>query len=125
GLVRNSVPLLDGMQPLSEDEVELALNNTWRPTLSVIGADGMPAPSDAGNVLRPYTTLMLSFRLPPTADPQAAMEAVKQRLSTDVPYGAQVSFRSEEHTSELQSRENIVCRLLLEKKNDVVLQQQS
>src|SRR5690606_40615016 len=28
-----------------------------------------------------------------------------------------VSFRSEEHTSELQSRENLVCRLLLEKKN--------
>src|SRR5690606_41888389 len=26
-------------------------------------------------------------------------------------------FRSEEHTSELQSRENLVCRLLLEKKN--------
>src|SRR5690606_39806741 len=26
--------------------------------------------------------------------------------------------RSEEHTSELQSRENLVCRLLLEKKND-------
>src|SRR5690606_41765736 len=30
--------------------------------------------------------------------------------------GTTVSFRSEEHTSELQSRENIVCRLLLEKK---------
>src|SRR5690606_40006345 len=29
----------------------------------------------------------------------------------------QVSMRSEEHTSELQSRENLVCRLLLEKKN--------
>src|SRR5690606_39726364 len=28
-----------------------------------------------------------------------------------------LSFRSEEHTSELQSRENLVCRLLLEKKN--------
>src|SRR5690606_39443575 len=28
-------------------------------------------------------------------------------------------YRSEEHTSELQSRENIVCRLLLEKKNNV------
>src|SRR5690606_40792415 len=28
-----------------------------------------------------------------------------------------LSSRSEEHTSELQSRENIVCRLLLEKKN--------
>src|SRR5690606_40979693 len=31
------------------------------------------------------------------------------------PFG-QVSMRSEEHTSELQSRENLVCRLLLEKK---------
>src|SRR5690606_41130895 len=30
--------------------------------------------------------------------------------------GAEIS-RSEEHTSELQSRENLVCRLLLEKKN--------
>src|SRR5690606_39506525 len=29
----------------------------------------------------------------------------------------QSPFRSEEHTSELQSRENLVCRLLLEKKN--------
>src|SRR5690606_41442683 len=29
--------------------------------------------------------------------------------------------RSEEHTSELQSRENLVCRLLLEKKNNIML----
>src|SRR5690606_40664084 len=37
-----------------------------------------------------------------------------------------ISTRSEEHTSELQSRENLVCRLLLEKKNttnDITLQQ--
>src|SRR5690606_42038235 len=31
--------------------------------------------------------------------------------------GADLVVRSEEHTSELQSRENLVCRLLLEKKN--------
>src|SRR5690606_40718124 len=30
--------------------------------------------------------------------------------------GTTIDFRSEEHTSELQSRENLVCRLLLEKK---------
>src|SRR5690606_41294475 len=30
--------------------------------------------------------------------------------------------RSEEHTSELQSRENLVCRLLLEKKNLIIIQ---
>src|SRR5690606_41862226 len=31
-------------------------------------------------------------------------------------YAPKLSLRSEEHTSELQSRENLVCRLLLEKK---------
>src|SRR5690606_40670107 len=34
----------------------------------------------------------------------------------DATLGARVGLRSEEHTSELQSRENLVCRLLLEKK---------
>src|SRR5690606_41568742 len=38
------------------------------------------------------------------------------RCSTTTASGA-ASRRSEEHTSELQSRENLVCRLLLEKKN--------
>ncbi|MEV0082552.1 M20/M25/M40 family metallo-hydrolase [Saccharopolyspora sp. NPDC050642] len=92
GLVRNVVPWPEGLRPVDEDEVELALNSTWRPTLSVIGADGLPKPADAGNVLRPYTTLLLSFRLPPTADPEAAIRAVQERLTTDVPYGAKVTF---------------------------------
>src|SRR5690606_42128459 len=35
----------------------------------------------------------------------------------DVPRHWGLTVRSEEHTSELQSRENLVCRLLLEKKN--------
>src|SRR5690606_41464467 len=46
------------------------------------------------------------------------------RRSTDGPSTASTappsSSRSEEHTSELQSRENLVCRLLLEKKNYMV-----
>lgn len=92
GLVDDAVPMRAGMAMVSQDRVELALNNTWRPTLSVVGADGLPQPADAGNVLRPYTTLTLSFRLPPTADPQAAMDAIRTALSTDVPYGAEVSF---------------------------------
>ena len=38
---------------------ELILNRTWRPVLSVTGADGMPPLSNAGNVLRPYTAVKL------------------------------------------------------------------
>ncbi|SFS85618.1 M20/M25/M40 family metallo-hydrolase [Saccharopolyspora flava] len=92
GMIRDSVPWPEGMRPVADDEVELALNNTWRPTLSIIGADGLPKPADAGNVLRPSTTLQLSFRLPPTADPQVALDAVRATLSEDVPYGARVTF---------------------------------
>ena len=96
GLVRDSVPLPDGVRHVAEDETELALNNTWRPTLSVIGASGMPEPEDAGNVLRPFTTLALSLRTPPTADPEAVLEALRRTLTSDVPYGAQVTVSNEE-----------------------------
>ena len=92
GMTRDSVPTREGMRPVSEDEVELALNNTWRPAVSVIGAEGLPALADAGNVLRPFTTLALSVRTPPTTDPETALEALRKALSTDVPYGAEVTF---------------------------------
>src|SRR5438105_10198016 len=38
--------------------------------------------------------------------------------ASDPPKTSNVTIRSEEHTSELQSRVDLVCRLLLEKKND-------
>ncbi|UOZ08863.1 M20/M25/M40 family metallo-hydrolase [Amycolatopsis sp. WQ 127309] len=85
-------PLVEGGRVITEDALELMLNNAWRPTLSIIGADGFPKPADAGNVLRESTTLTLSFRLPPTADAAKALEAVKRTLTTDVPYGAKVTF---------------------------------
>src|SRR5690606_41126048 len=46
----------------------------------------------------------------------ARTRATRSR-SSPCPLAADSPFRSEEHTSELQSRENLVCRLLLEKKN--------
>jgi acetylornithine deacetylase/succinyl-diaminopimelate desuccinylase-like protein len=49
-------------------------------------------PANAGNVLRPFTTFKLSFRLPPTADPDASLASLRRALTTDVPYGAQVSL---------------------------------
>ncbi|SDX27514.1 Acetylornithine deacetylase/Succinyl-diaminopimelate desuccinylase [Amycolatopsis xylanica] len=92
GRIKTIFPLVEGMRPVADDDLELILNNTWRPTLSVIGASGMPEPADAGNVLRDSTTLTLSFRLPPTADAQAAMTALKKVLTEDVPYGAKVTL---------------------------------
>jgi acetylornithine deacetylase/succinyl-diaminopimelate desuccinylase-like protein len=87
-------PFAGDTRPITGDIVELLLNRTWRPTLTVIGADGLPKPSDAGNVLRPGTTLALSVRLPPTADAAACDRALAQALTADPPQGAKVSYVS-------------------------------
>ena len=73
--------------------MQALLNRTWLPTLSVTGAEGFPALQDAGNVLRPFTSAKLSFRLPPTADAYKATDALKETLEKDPPYGAQVEFK--------------------------------
>jgi acetylornithine deacetylase/succinyl-diaminopimelate desuccinylase-like protein len=92
GAMRTAFPLVEGSRPVSDDDLQLLLNNSWRPTLSVIGAAGFPEPANAGNVLRDSSTLALSFRLPPTADSAAALAAVEKALTTDVPYGAKVEL---------------------------------
>ncbi|HMN45624.1 MAG TPA: M20 family metallopeptidase [Povalibacter sp.] len=94
-VVFRKIPFLDGMRPMSEDPTELLLNSTWRPTLSVTGVDGIPPLSSAGNVLRPMTAFVLSFRLPPGVDPEKAATAVKRTLEADPPYGARVRFEVE------------------------------
>jgi acetylornithine deacetylase/succinyl-diaminopimelate desuccinylase-like protein len=43
-------------------------------------------------VLRPSTSLKLSFRLPPTCDHEAAVAAITRVLTTHSPYGARVTF---------------------------------
>src|SRR5690606_41630981 len=76
------------------------------------------------STLFPYTTL---FRSRPLVAEQGRVEGGHQRgalaaggdiAAAEIADHADAGeFRSEEHTSELQSRENLVCRLLLEKKN--------
>ncbi|MGD8574867.1 MAG: M20 family metallopeptidase [Gammaproteobacteria bacterium] len=82
----------DGMTSLSDNPREVLLNNTWRPTMATTGADGIPSMPDAGNVLRPFTAVKLSFRLPPTCDAKRAGAAVKRALESNPPYGARVEF---------------------------------
>src|SRR2546430_13376738 len=69
------------------------------------------------STLFPYTTLFRSVR--PQGVPwkpkysQCRSEGVRWRLDA-------FQARSEEHTSELQSQSNLVCRLLLEKKKNII-----
>jgi len=92
GQIAGKLPFVPGARPLTDAPVELVLNNTWRPTLAVTGAAGLPAIENAGNVLLPRVEFKLSFRLPPTTDAAVAAAAVKSRLEADPPYGVRVEF---------------------------------
>jgi len=75
--------------------VQLVLNRTWRPQLSITGAGGLPELASAGNVLRPSTSAKISLRLPPTLDPVKAGALVKDLFERDPPHGAVVGFALE------------------------------
>lgn len=90
--IESKFPWAGEMKGVSSDPTELILNRTWRPALSITGQEGMPALKDAGNVLRPYTTLALSLRIPPTLDPKRAREILDELLRKDPPYGASITL---------------------------------
>ena len=78
--------------PMTSDPVDALLARTWRPTLSVTGAEGLPTLQNAGNVLRPYTAFKLSLRLPPLVDGAQAVQDLKRLLEDNAPYQAKVTF---------------------------------
>jgi len=91
--VTDKVKLVDGVKPLSDDMAEVILNNTWRPTVVVVGMTGFPKAETAGNVLRDKTSCRISLRLPPTFDGAKAGEIMKRKLTENPPYNSKVSVR--------------------------------
>src|SRR3712207_8127030 len=81
------------------------------------------------STLFPYTTLFRSLRVarrhararPGLVDPALTAAARTEALmaSSEIATSSHRHSRSEEHTSELQSRQYLVCRLLLEKKKQI------
>jgi acetylornithine deacetylase/succinyl-diaminopimelate desuccinylase-like protein len=93
--VFNKLPFAGATRPISEDLTDLVLNRTWRPQLAITAIDGYPLPENGGNVLLPYSSTKLSFRLPPTANADKATALIKKTLESDPPYGAEVEFDAE------------------------------
>src|SRR5690349_23029197 len=85
----------------------------------------LPLRPPPGSTLFPYTTLFRSQRRHrPDQDfgrlgVVAAARDQEARGRVDQEHGGRETPRSEEHTSELQSRRDLVCRLLLEKKKNI------
>src|SRR2546430_10667997 len=68
------------------------------------------------STLFPYTTLFRSIPLGRFGQPMDVAEMAVFLASDQSSWLTGAAIRSEEHTSELQSQSNLVCRLLLEKK---------
>lgn len=84
--------LVGNLQLMETDAAAGLLARTWGVALAVTGADGLPPTASAGNVLRPYTALKLSLRLPPTADAAAAAAELRDTLLADPPLQATVTL---------------------------------
>ena len=95
--VIKSIPFLEGVQPLCHDPVEVIVNRTWEPALSLVGIDGVPAIQNAGNVTLPSLSVKLSMRVPPTCDIKKASDALKEMLENNPPFAAKVHYEAEDH----------------------------
>ncbi len=93
-IIARELPTLEGVELMGASAQERILRRTWYPTLSIVGIGDVPEPAIAGNVLRPATTAVLSFRLPPSVDADVAKEAVAKILTADVPSSAKVTLSS-------------------------------
>ena len=88
-------PWAGDTRPQTDDTVELLLNSTWRPSLATVGFSGAPEVGNAGNTLRPASSVRLAIRLPPPVDADEATLLIKRELERDPPYGATVRFASQ------------------------------
>lgn len=87
---QRNFPWVDQSHSRHDSTFDNLLAQTWKPQLAVIGTDGLPSLQDAGNVLRPYTALRLSVRVPAHVDTQAALASMEQTLTQSPPYDARV-----------------------------------
>ena len=87
------IKIIEGVKPLHSENVELLLNNLWRPTLAVTGASGLPVHTTAGNVLRASTSVRLGIRLPPTKDSKKTASILTEILTKDAPFDAKIRIQ--------------------------------
>ena len=82
----------DGVLCQNQDDLaEMYLNNTWRPSLSITGCDGIPSVSKGGNVCRPNTALKLSMRMAPNANAKECLAVLDKKMTENVPYNCKVT----------------------------------
>lgn len=93
GSIDFKFPKVEGCEDMGNSGLQNYLNRIWRPMLTITGIEGIPSLEKAGNVLRPYTTVKCSLRLPPSLNETQTKEALKNFFdNVKVPHNAKVSY---------------------------------
>jgi len=88
----DDLPIANGMNPMFKEAADQIIESTWKPYISYTGIEGIPSFQGAANAVRPYTSLLLSIRIPPTLNPEGAITRMKTLLEIDPPFGAKVGL---------------------------------
>jgi len=87
-----SFETVPGLKRPSENVLQSLILNGWAAQLAVIGANGLPNPGQAGNVLLPFVEARLSIRLPPTKNPEEAGKFIIKTITENPPYNAKITI---------------------------------
>lgn len=105
-LAWNHAPLLPGVQTKCTTNHEILVQETWKPALTITGMDGLPRIEDAGNVIQSSVAFRVSMRLPPDIDFAAAEKDIAYALTTNIPYGCQVTWQYPENHPGWAAKDN-------------------
>lgn len=88
---RERAGMLDGVQLIGSGPIEQRLYG--KPSINVVGLDGLPKVKDSTNALCPKTTARISVRLAPDQDPAAAHKAVEKHLKSVIPWNVRYTIK--------------------------------
>ncbi len=91
-LVWSHAPLLANVSAKHKNNADILINTTWKPTLTIIGLEGLPSIENAANVVTKEVKLALSMRLPPNIDIEEAQHSIEKVLTEEPPYGTHISL---------------------------------
>ena len=86
-----SIPLYEGVEPLSKDVKELMILNRWKPTCNILGIDNGPTIDDNGFSVNSGINVKMSMRIPPGIDDEKAVEALKKCVEENIYFDAKVT----------------------------------
>ena len=86
-----SYPYAGNTKPVSDDNLTLYINRTWKPQLTTIGMNGFPPIEEAGNVSHPWIEAKISLRTPPTLNNEVKSAEMQTILTENPPYDCNVT----------------------------------